>query len=352
MKVHRAKLIRALEIALGLADLKHSKAPDVSFSRTAGGILVRGQTEEGSGWDIVPASKQLSGAFVVPGRPILQTLKEIRAHSIDLVCGADELQVVAGGYRAVFWTRPLEDVPVQEDHGQRWMTDKNIVGILGMMIAYARPKGRNKSIFPGIHLLLGPGGLRMVATDGRRLALAEEVTFSAASESTELILPGRFLLLASRYLKRDAPTAMVLGKGSFSLRQEARGVEAVALEGPMPSYDALVPGKTRHKGWFRRQRVIEAIRQARLFSPRVKMVIDDCKLYLSTPETPEGMAQIVVGIEWTGPLYQAQHNTDELLEALENLSGEEIAVEVQNEKVPLVLHGDNSSLATLMPLLW
>jgi DNA polymerase-3 subunit beta len=349
MKVGRAELIRALEIALAPAELEHEKHPQVAFFAAPGGIQLRGQTEDTAGWDVVPCAGALESPFLIPGRPVLQTLKEIRTEYVELLPETAELHLLAGGYRAVLWIRPTS-ASVEILTTAELEMSSNLVGQLGAMVAYARPKGRNRSVFPGVHLVLGPDGLRVVATDGRRLAMASADTVRADSEMSS-ILPGRFLLLASQFLDLDAPTRLTIGPATVAVHQEGRGVSATILTGHMPSYKALLPGPAQNIGRLRRSRFIEALRQARLFSGRVLVQLDEDKLYLSTPQSPEGQAEITLGVEWAGPLYRAQLNTEELLEALENLSGEELLLEVQGERVPVVLRGESTAVATLMPLL-
>jgi DNA polymerase III sliding clamp (beta) subunit (PCNA family) len=351
MKLYRIDLIRAMEIALGPAELEHERSPDVAFLPSSDGLVLRGQTGEGAGWDALPADERFGEGFAAPGRPILSTLKEIRDEHVELSRQAQELHLVAGAYRAVLWTRSAALPPVPQSAPQRVEMATNLVGRLGALVAYARPKGRTKSVFPGVHLLLGPAGLRIVATDGRRLAMAASSEIVHEHELSA-ILPGRFLLLASRFLEHDAPAVLTLGGGMLALVQGPRGVAGTVLAGPMPSYKALLPGGAQHRGRVRRQRVTEAVRQARLFSSRVLVQLDEDKLYLSTAESSEGMAEISLGLEWGGPLYRAQLNTDELLEALENLPGDELQIELQGERAPMVLRSEAGAIATLMPLLW
>jgi DNA polymerase III sliding clamp (beta) subunit (PCNA family) len=351
MKVSRTDLIRALEIALGPAELEHERSPDVGFFSHAEGMSLRGQTGEAAGWDVVSADRPIDQPFFVPGRPLLQALKEIRDEHVEVSRVAQEIQLTAGGYRAVFWCRPALSPPLASPESQAFHLDRNVVGELGALVAYARPKGRNRSVFPGIHLRLGPSGLCIVATDGRRLAQAS-ATEPASTQEASAIVPGRFLILASRHLELDQPTSLLVGEASVALCQGERGVSGSVLAGPMPSYKALLPGETQHRGRLRRPRAIEAIRQARLFSGRVLLQLDEDKLYLSTPESPDGLAEILVGVEWAGPPYRAQLNSEEFLEALENLPGDETGLEVQGERAPVVLRGAGSTFATLMPLLW
>jgi DNA polymerase-3 subunit beta len=349
MKLNRLLLIQALETALGPAELEHEKSPDVAFLAASEGVLVRGQTGEGAGWDLVPGAGPLPEPFQAPGRPILGALKEIRDDEVLLERQAQELHIVAGGFRAVFWIRP-SPLPEPPPPAPTVSMAANVVGDLGALVAYARPKGRTKSVFPGVHLGLGPDGLRIVATDGRRLAMATSPE-PAWERELSAILPGRFLLLAARHLHKEAPTELVLRGAVLELRQGSRGVAGTILAGPMPSYRALLPGEPQHAGRLRRARAIEAVRQARLFSQRVLIQLDEDKLYLSTPQSPEGMAQISVGVEWIGPSYRIHCNSDELLEALENLPGDELDLQLQGERNPVVLRSKPRALATLMPLL-
>jgi DNA polymerase-3 subunit beta len=177
---------------------------------------------------------------------------------------------------------------------------------LGEMIEktlFAASPDESRPNLSGVYLeAQSTGKLRMVASDGHRLAIIErEVGIRDASSWPHTILPRKGLVEARKLLEKDeadvefalhGPTA-VLKKGTTELSMRL-------VEGEFPDYHQVIPKEKKRFISFPREAFLGAIRRLLVLTTErargVKLQVEKDKMTISvnTPDLGEGVEEIEI----------------------------------------------------------
>ena len=201
------------------------------------------------------------------------------------------------------------------------------------------------------------GRLRMVATDGHRLAM-----ITRAVEGTELskgvIVPRKAVMEMRKIIEAgDEPVELDLDGGLVHLRRGAVVMSARLVEGEFPDYNQVIPARSERLAFFENSNVGAALRRVSIVSSErtrgVKVELSAEKIELSSinPEVGEGVEEVEV--EYDGPPVSVGFNARYLIEALGILPADaRIELGLNDEVSPGVLRpvGDTDYCYIVMPM--
>lgn len=204
-----------------------------------------------------------------------------------------------------------------------------------------------------------PGTLRFVATDGHRLAYADEL-IEGVSISKPVILPRAGLSELRKLLDRAEKDTSV----TLTIRGDVADVRVTEnlffsmrlVEGQFPAYQDVIP-KPQHELMFDREALIGALRRGSLFAESrlsgVKLSVEPNLLTLSSSSAESGESSETLDSNYSGAPFSVGFNSHYLMQAL-NAAPEdmEVAIGLTDETTPATISAPTESgwCCVIMPM--
>jgi DNA polymerase-3 subunit beta len=201
--------------------------------------------------------------------------------------------------------------------------------------------------------------LRLIATDGRRLAVARGACSNGDGKST-CIVPTKALSLLSKLLRDpDASVRVAVEENQALFHIDAGGADAVLttnlVEGSFPPFEDVIPKDQDKKVTFDVETLRSAIRRAALLtneeSKGVRMSFNDKQLTLTSRAPEMGEAEIHVDLDaYEGDPVEIGFNPGFITDALKVIDSQNVIVELKAANKPGVLKTGNEFTYVVMPV--
>jgi DNA polymerase-3 subunit beta len=236
--------------------------------------------------------------------------------------------------------------------------------VLGQMIArtlYAAIKDETRYNLNGVFVeqLADGGKLRMVATDGHRLACVDRALAAPLSGlGRGVIIPRKGLLELKRLVdEEDAEEAEIGFEGNSALARK-QGVTLVMrlVEGEFPNYQQVIPRETLQELVLPSEALGQALRRVRVFSSErsraVKLSLAAGSLVLSASGGDLGEAREEIDVDYGGAPLEIAFNADYLMDALGAMGAKEVRLGFKDPLSPAQIAptDDGDTFAVVMPM--
>jgi DNA polymerase-3 subunit beta len=361
LRINREKFAEGLERVLGLAKLADPKKVDPIF----GHVLIRA---EKGGLDLtttcfdtfahchLPAEVSKEGIAALSAKFLSRIVRGMMAVDIDLevddffaatIKGGSSLFHLEGRSAAEF-----PKIPELSEPRILRMEQKTLRELL-CRTAYARSEDELRFNLSGVMLSLEEGRLAVVATDGHRLAIAENEMHIPEGCIREFIISQALTDQVLDLLKDEGEVTI-----SFTFDQvlfHANDTELIGkriLEG-YPKYKQLFPIEAKAVVLLQRTAFLGAIRRAALLArgsheavhlqfSKNSLVITDSKDGDDSKET--------LAIEYDGPDFWIRLNTQYLMDPLFLVEIDHMRLEFTDEDAPAVLRMGDRFRYAIMPM--
>ncbi len=234
---------------------------------------------------------------------------------------------------------------------------------------YATAPDAGRYAMNGVLMEIDAERLRTVATDGKRLALAERPMPEDAAESLKggerlrVVVPPKAMLLLERVVDRvirEESPALEAGLSAdgriLSFRTGEAVLGALLVEGEFPPYQDVLPEGFEEKLEVPRESFLSAVRRANVLNQgreSLAMVFtfggDDVEIASSDPNA--GDARVAFPLPWSKkkPL-EVGFNPALLIEGLVAMDAEEFTLELKDSKSAALLREGDEFLYVVMPI--
>jgi DNA polymerase-3 subunit beta len=209
--------------------------------------------------------------------------------------------------------------------------------------------------------------LRLVATDGRRLAVArgEARPVAGTDGKVACIIPTKALNLLTKLINdSDAVVRIALEENQAVFAVTSAGSDAGSenavlstnlVEGAFPPFEDVIPKDQDKKVTFDAGELSSAIRRAALLtneeSKGVRMSFADKKLTLTSRAPEMGEAEIEVDLDkYDGDPLEIGFNPGFITDALKVVDGQQVIIELKAPNKPGVLRTGNEFTYVIMPV--
>ncbi|MFH0764486.1 MAG: DNA polymerase III subunit beta [Candidatus Omnitrophota bacterium] len=305
----------------------------------------------------IPVKPAIVGAITVPARRLSEIIKELpdgeavsisvkKNNIINIECGNSNFKIM--GLSEDEFSKPPE------------FKDKNYVTLkqarLKTMLrrtSFATGHDEIRHVLNGILFILKPSGLRLVATDGRCLAMIEEKMQLPKTLEGKFILPSKAVGELDRILADDGDVKMLVAEKQVMFDTGATRLVSRLIEGEFPNYERVIPEETKEKITVSRQALLAGIKRVALFtSPDSMFVRVDAardKIVLSKSDPHTGEARVELAAQYKGKELSIGFNPDYLISLLKNIDQETIALELVDAEKPGVVRIADEYVYVVMP---
>ena len=261
---------------------------------------------------------------------ILRSLPETAEVSLSL--DDKRLQLKAGKSRFNLQTLPAEDFPrMASADGQATrisMTQKQFKRLLAL-VQYSMAQQDIRYYLNGLLVVVSAGEMRVVATDGHRLAFAAETLTATDLPRTDVILPRKTVLELSRQLAdNDEPLDIVLMPTQVQFRFGNIELVSKLIDGKFPDYERVIPQHHTKVLTLSREGLLHSLLRAAILTNEkfrgVRLVLADGSLKIISTNAEQEEAQEEIEVAYQGESLDVGFNVTYLLDVLNNISTETI----------------------------
>lgn len=266
-----------------------------------------------------------AGAVAIPAARLLAIAREIEEDETTLSTSDRGLEISTAGSRFVVRHEAIDDFPAVAR-----FPEAAAVRLPGSMVremvrrtAFAAAREPGRFALHGIQITVGPKQLRMVATDGRRLAHVErDLPGGGPKEPITLLVGPKALLLLERALASGSQGDLELALIDRQLLVRAGGllVTSRLIDGSFPAVEGVIPAEAPHPLTVGVAALSAGLRRASLLTTRdalsVEMQIGPDGMQLRSRAQELGEAQVEVDIRYDGPALRVGFNPVYIQDAL------------------------------------
>jgi DNA polymerase-3 subunit beta len=372
LKIGVAELSRALGRSQGIVE-KKSTMPILShvLLEAKKGQLVVSATD----LDLAVSSEHekscevlKEGALAVSARHLYEIVRSLpeqqvtlkRAHNnyLEVRSGPSEFRIVG---------LPAEDFPALPRFEKVTFADVKPEELLELIerTFFAVSNDETRYNLNGVFFEPGPDLLRLVATDGHRLSLAERAVNGTFGLKRGVILPKKGLQELKKLLseavesgEEGGETKLGFVENSAIFRRPGVILSMRLIEGLFPDYRQVIPKQGEKIVRIGRDRLLETLRRISLLSTdkahAVKLELAKGTLRVLSQNPDLGDAKEEVPVEYEGEPLKIGFNARYLMDVLGVVRSADVQLELADDLSPGVLRGgdekDQGFTAVVMPM--
>ena len=363
----RAALVDAVNL-VGSVVVSRSPQPVlqcIKLTATDGQLtLAATDLEVGLRLNVDQVDVQKPGEALIPADKLVQIVRASQDPTLTLDTKEHTLHIRGkGSHFTVFGFDPKE-APAVRDFTDAKVDSEIDAGLLRTLIArtlFAAAAEHSRYAINGVLFERDGKKLRLVATDGRRLAVARgEARPTAKDGKATCIVPTKALnLLGKLIVDPEASVKMAIEENQavFSIGEgnDAAVLSTNLVEGAFPPFEDVIPKDQDKKVTFDASELASAIRQAALLtneeSKGVRMSFKDKMLTLTSRAPEMGEAEIHMDLDkYDGDPLEIGFNPGFITDALKVVDGSEVIVELKAPNKPGVIRTGNDFTYVLMPV--
>ena len=364
MKATRDAILKPLQAVAGIVERRHT-LPILA------NILVRKQGDEVTflGTDIeiqVATTATLGGAAdevatTVSARKLIDILRALPDNvEVEVSLANKKATLKAGKSRFSLLTLGAEDFPtvaISDAASASFSLPQNRLRHLFHMVHFAMAQQDIRYYLNGLLLVTDGPLVRVVATDGHRLAYCETTIEGAELARQEVIVPRKTVLELQRLLAdSDEPVAIDIAANQVRFRFGTVDMISKLVEGKFPDFQRVIP--TGYTKWLtiRRDALAGSLARASILTSdkfkgvRLSLGEAGLKVQITNAEQEEALEEI--DAEYVGDPLEVGFNINYLQDVLNNLKVDEVRIGFgdSNTSALLTIPGDDSFKYVVMPM--
>ena len=294
------------------------------------------------------------GGVTLSARKLYEIIKELPSSDIELTSGDNHWTTIqAGKSQFKIVGLPSSDYPALPSIEREGLTPLTGAGVLELIRKTLFAAGDNDAryILNGLLVTLNTTEkktlLRLVGTDGHRLAVAErEVGKPGAKEApTEIkaIIPKKAAQEMRRLLEEGGDAEPLIGftKNLMIFRKSGLLLTSRLMEGNYPNYQQVVPKESNRRILVKRSELESALRRVSVLSRdkanAVKVTFESglLTLFSSNPDFGEALEELPARYE--GEPLNTGFNARYLLDVLAVMEGDSVSLQMDTALSPCLL---------------
>ncbi len=281
---------------------------------------------------VVPADVDAEGAITLPAKKLVEIVRELPSAAVRVTSsGEQRLNLECGRSKFKLLGIAKEEFPnfpaVKFDRA--WsVTSADLLKLINH-VSFAASTEESRPILNGVLWELRADRMRMVATNGHRLARMD-VAVSGGKESADLIVPPKALEQIRRLFGSADMIEIAKSENHLGFRSGDTRVFTRLIEGPYPNYEQVIPRENDKAATIDKDALASALRRVGVVASdqthRVRLAFSSgvLRFAVSTPDL--GEAQDEIAVTYEGDTLEIGFNANYLLEILKYMPTDEVRV--------------------------
>ncbi len=309
----------------------------------------------------VEAKVEKEGSFTLPVKKLLSIAREVGGSHVEVEIGGSQSTIQSGSFSTRINGLPSEEFPPLPEFSDAKTIKMQQTKMKEMLrrTGYAVSVDENRYVLNGLLMKLGENKITTVATDGRRLAMAEEEAETQGNSSQEVIVPTKAIQELGRLLGDEGEVEIKINENqiSFSLKgEEERETTIVSkqVEGAYPNYKQVIPAESKQRVTMDKEELLHALRRAEIMtsdkSNSVKFSFKENNLTITSISPEVGESTETMAINYAGEETSIAFNPQFFIDPLKALEEEEVYFEFTDQLSPGVIKVNKPFLYVIMPM--
>ncbi|PYM96499.1 MAG: DNA polymerase III subunit beta [Candidatus Rokuibacteriota bacterium] len=306
----------------------------------------------------VPAKVAGKGKITVSARKLAEIVKELPAAAVALKVTENVMvSLRCGGatYRLVGLAAD-DFPPVVPASPESWVSlDSKIMRDLLTQTSFAVSHDETRYALNGVLFVFQGKDIRMVATDGHRLAMSTRSLGKGVGGATGIV-PRKAVSEIMRVLGSGEEVQVAITENQFVMQMPNFVMTARLIDGQFPNYEAVIPKAHPGKLVAARNTLSSALRRVSVMAEErnkpVKLALSPASLKVSASSQELGEAEEIVEVEYSGEEHVIGFNSRYLLEAMAALEKDRLVFEIKDAQSPGVIKSaeDEGYCCVIMPM--
>ena len=279
----------------------------------------------------VNADVEAVGAITVPAKKLSEIARELPPSPVKFATSGEQRVTIDCG-RAHFRLLglPRDEFPSFPNikFNESWRVRSAELQKLISHTIFAVSTEESRPILNGVLWELRPDMMRMVATNGHRLAKIEVPIKSSGIPSADLIVPPKALEQIRRLFPADEELEIARGENHLGFRSPFTAVYTRLIEGPYPNYEQVIPKDNDKYAIADKSALIGALKRMSVIASdqthRIRMSFNAGMVKFSVQTPDLGDAQDELAVRYTGDPLDIGFNASYLLEILRYIPTDEV----------------------------
>ncbi|MDA1264000.1 MAG: DNA polymerase III subunit beta [Planctomycetota bacterium] len=297
------------------------------------------------------------GPAVIPARVTLDFVRDLSGETVTLETTEGHCTISSGPDSCELVTLDPDEFPVVSR-----FEEENTISMQGgsftrlvQQTAFAAAREPGRYAMHGVLAVLEDDALKLVATDGRRLAVATVAVDGAKAGGEPAIVPTKGMQLFCRVIEDPLDQVRLhFGEQQIGLRTKNAEIFARLIDGEFPRYAAVIPGEVTHS--------MEADRE--LFSKKLRLVanvagdearavrlkLEKGRLELFGQSVGRGEAKAHLEVDFKDGEADIAFNPDYVMDGLKHCQEETVRLEFNERTSPGKFRLGENYLYIVMPI--
>jgi DNA polymerase-3 subunit beta len=296
------------------------------------------------------------GAVLLPAKETAALLRELSDPTVTLESSEQRCRLESGGGSFVLLGEdPLQfpDETVVKS-GKKLELESGRAARMIQETIFAAAREETRYAINGVLVDAAAGCVRMVATDGRRLAISYEHADTKAE--FKVVVPLRALVTLARALGEGSkePLRIEVGDKQIAFDTGKALLVSQLLETRFPDYEGVLPKAADTTVEIQRAVLEAALRRASILCPAemrmVRWEVGEQSLRMTAESSARGRADVVVDAVVKGAGGSINFNPDYILEALRVCQLDQVRLDMSDDSMPAKFTLGESFTYVVMPI--
>jgi DNA polymerase-3 subunit beta len=279
----------------------------------------------------VTADVEATGAITIPAKKLSEIARELPPAPVKIgAVGEQRITLECGRSRFKLLGLPRDEFPTFPSvrFQESWRVRSGDLQKLIAHTSFAVSTEESRPILNGVLWELRPEQMRMVATNGHRLAKMELPITSNGAPSSDLIVPPKALEQIRRLFPAEEELEIARGDNHLGFRSPFTAVFTRLIEGPYPNYEQVIPKDNDRVAIADKLALISALKRMSVIASdqthRIRLSFNSAMLKFSVQTPDLGEAQDELPVRFSGDSLDIGFNATYLLEILRYIPTDEV----------------------------
>jgi DNA polymerase-3 subunit beta len=302
------------------------------------------------------------GSITIPAKRFSDIIRELPSgQNIEIKADdTNQINLRSGKSHFMLMGLPKSDYPVLPDFPQEknFKVSKQALKTMLRRTSFAVSTDETRYVLNGVYMLVEDGQLKLVATDGRRLAFVSRSGLDKKLQH-KAIIPTKAVNEVLRILsaeEKDEDVTIGITENQVAFRIGDVTILSRLIEGTFPNYDQVIPKKHDEQIKLNVKDTLSAVKQMSLLTSdktsSVKFVFGKNTLRITASAQGLGSGEVELDIDHSGATLDIAFNPAFLIDILKNVDEEAVTFGLTNSLNPALVSpaGDKSYICVVMPM--
>ncbi len=296
----------------------------------------------------------------IPARKLLDICKALpEGSTINFTIEESKVSLTSARSRFTLATLPAKDFPSLDEIAvqQSFTIPQNLLKSLFDKTSFAMAQQDVRYYLNGILMEISPTLVKLVATDGHRLALSQAVLDSDVSEERQIIVPRKAVLELSRLLDSAKGSAKcALSQNHIRVETDSLVFTSKLIDGKFPDYERVIPVDGNKNMQVNREVLKQSMSRIAILSNEkyrgIRLTLSSGNLSIQANNPDQEEAEEELPVDYSESDMEIGFNVTYLIDVFNVLGSEKVQIKLKDSNSSAIISDseDESSLYVVMPM--